>query len=407
MSTLPEAQRIDIARFQRRSLIAGCVALGVCFIGAIFSPTQFFRAYLAAYQFYLGIALGSMAILMLYHLTGGAWGFMTRRLLEASMRTLPLLALLFIPLAVGVRYLYPWAREAVVAESGELKYNHIYLNVPFWWGRAVLFFAVWLLLAYVLARWSRRQDETGAAVLPRKFRLLSAPGLALYGVTITFASVDWVMSLQPEFHSTIFPPEFAVGQLVTAEAFVLVVLAWLVSRPPLAEVASVETLNDLGNLMFTFLVIWAYMTFFEMMLIWMANLRDEVIWYLPRIAGGWRAVAWAIFLLHFALPFFLLLMRDIKRNALLLGRVAGLILFMHLVFFYYQIMPAFPDTRVWQHWMDFLTPVGIGGIWLWYFLWELGRRPVLPLHDLNRDEAVHQREHDRETEARREAIQHG
>jgi hypothetical protein len=406
MSTLPPAQRIELDRLGRRALVVGGAALLVCVIGAPFSPTQFFRAYLAAYQLFLGIAVGSMALFMLYQLTGGAWGFMIRRFLEAGLRTLPLLAVLFIPLAVGVRFIYPWAQPQVVAGSPELHYNHLYLNVTFWWIRAALFFIAWLVLAYILNSWSRQQDAAGGPP-PRKFRLLSAPGLVIYGLTITFASVDWVMSVQPEFHSTIFPPEFAAGQLLTAHAFAVLVLAWLISRPPLANLVSLETLNDLGNLLLTFLVIWAYMAFFEFMLSWIANLPEEAAWYLARGRNGWQWVAWAIFVLHFAVPFFFLLLRDVKRDPRALAAVAGLILFMHLAFLYFQIMPAFPDTWIGQHWMDFLTPVGIGGIWLAYYLWQLGTRPVLPLHDSNREDAAHLRQLDVDATAREEAINHG
>jgi hypothetical protein len=414
VSTLPTTQREELERLQWRSLAAGGIALVVCVVGAFFSPQQFFRAYLAAYQFYLGIALGSWAILMLYHLTGGAWGFLIRRFLEAAMRTLPLLALLFAPIAFGIasfvpqpQRLYPWAEPHVVSGSEALKYNHLYLNAPFWWCRAAMFFSAWIIVSFIMSRWSEQQDETGEPQLPRKFRLLAAPSLVVYGATITFAAVDWVMSLQPEYHSTMFAPQFAAGQLVTAHAFALLVLAWLVSRPPLAEVISFETLNDLGNMLLTFLVIWAYMTFFEFMLVWIANLPEEVAWYKPRGNNGWQWVAWALFILHFAIPFFCLLMRDIKRDPRRLAQVAGLIFFMHLVFLYFQIMPAFPNTTIAQHWMDFLTPVGIGGIWLSNFLYILKQRPVLPLHDLNREEAAHLREMDREAEARAEAVRHG
>ncbi|TMQ35627.1 MAG: hypothetical protein E6K70_01135 [Planctomycetota bacterium] len=413
MSTLPADKREDLRRLQAWALGAGIVALLVCLIAAPFSPAPFFRAYLAAYQLYLGIALGCLAILMLYHLTGGAWGYLTRRILEAGMRTLPLLALLFTPIAIGIRYVYPWARPEVRASDKPLPFNDLYLNPPFWWVRVAFFFAVWVLLMALLSAWSRRQDETGEARLPRKFRLLSAPGLVAFGVTITFASVDWVMSLQPTYHSTIFAPLFAVGQFVSAQAFVVIVLAWLVSRPPLVNVVSLETLSDVSNLLFTFLVIWAYMAFFEFMLIWIANLPEEVSWYLPRLQGGWQWVALAIAVLHFAVPFFLLLLRNVKRNPSALAAVAAVLLFMHLVFLYFQVLPAVPDvpgipgTRVSRHWFDLLTPLGVGGIWLAYFLWQLGRFPVLPLHDLNRAEAAHLRRLDEEQAAREEAISHG
>jgi hypothetical protein len=412
MSTLTPALHDEKRRMQVWSLGIGIGALLVCAAAAPFSPIQFFRAYLAAYQFYLGIALGSLAIFMLYQLTGGAWGYLIRRFLEAAMRTMPLLAILFIPVALGVRYAYPWAQPAVVAGSKELKY-HLYLNVPFWWIRAGLFFFAWLVLIFILSAWSRRQGLTGETLLPRKFRLLSAPGLIVYGVTITFASVDWVMSLQPVYHSTIFAPEFAAGQLVTAQAFATMILAWVVWRPPFAQIISRETLNDLGNMLLTFVVVWAYMTFFEFMLSWIANLPADNVWYIPRSRDGWQWVALALFVFHFAVPFFLLLMRKIKRDPRGLAAAAGIVFFMHLVFLYFQVLPAVPDvpgvpgTHISRHWMDFLTPLGIGGIWFAYFLWQLGRFPVLPLHDLNRVEAVHLRESDEQKDAREEALHRG
>jgi hypothetical protein len=406
MSTLPVERRAELDRVQWSALVVGAVALAVCGVGAFFTPTQFFRSYLVAHQFFLGIALGSMAILMIYHLTRGAWGFMIRRLLEAAMRTLPLLAVLFVPVAFGVRYVYPWAQPGGVERSEELEFNPIYLDVPFWWLRAAVFFALWILLAVVLSLWSRQQDLTGEPHLPRKFRLFSAPGLVVYGLTITFASVDWVMSIQPSFHSTMFGVLYAVGQLLSAHAFALVLLTRLVSSPPLVDFVSRDTLNDLGNLLFTFLVLWAYLTFAQFMLIWMANLPEEVIWYLPRVRGGWLVVTWALVVFHFAVPFFALLMRDVKRNPQRLARVAGLLLVMQLVFLFYQIEPPFQGTTFADHWMDFLTPFGVGGIWLAFFLWTLRRRPVLPLHDLNRAEALHLRARAEELGERREAASH-
>jgi hypothetical protein len=407
MANLPASRREELERLQWRALAVGVVALLACVIGAPFSPTQFFRAYLAAYQFALGIALGGLAILMLYHLTGGAWGFLIRRVLEAGTRTLPLLALLFLPVACGLPYLYPWARPELVAADENLQHKQIYLNAPFFWGRAALYFFLWIGLAFFLNLWSRRQDETGDPRLTDWLGRVSAPGLVVYGVSITFAAVDWVMSLQPAFRSTIFGPVVAGGQLLSGMALALVILAWLVARPPLADLVSPDALNDLGSLLFTFLIIWAYLVFFQFMLIWIANLPYEIIWYLPRSRGGWEWVAWALFVFGFAVPFFLLLMRDIKRNAAALAAVAGLVLFMQLVFTNFQVLPAFPDTYLAEHWMDFLTPFGVGGIWLAYFLWQLKRSPVLPRHDLNQASAVHLHRLDLEEAAREEEVHHG
>ncbi len=389
------------------SLAVGVLALAACIVGAFFSPTQFFRAYLAAYIFFLGFGLGSMAILMVYHLTGGAWGFLTRRILEAAMRTLPLLAVLFTPIACGVGYLYLWAQPAVVAADKKLQYQQVYLNAPFFWVRAAVYFVLWLGMAYLLSSWSARQDHQADPRLEVKARRLSGIGLVIYGITIHFASVDWVMSLQPTFHSSIFGPLFGSGQFVTAQTLVIVVLAWLVLRPPLSDVVSGEVMNDVGNLLLTFLVIWAYMVWFQFMLIWIANLRVDVIWYLPRSRGGWQWVAYAIFVLHFAVPFFLLLMRAVKQTPRLVGWLAGLVAFMQLVFDYYQVMPAFPGTTMADHWMDFLTPLGIGGVWFACFFWELGRWPLLPRHDPSRDQALHLRDRDEEDELEEEVLTHG
>ena len=408
MSTsLPTAVAAEAARVQRIALIVGGVALVVCIVGAFFSPPQFFRAYLTAYLFYLGIALGSFVIVMIHHLTGGAWGYVVRRTLEAGMRTLPLLAVLFIPIACGLGYLYIWARPEAVAEYADLQHKRVYLNDWFFWGRAILYFALWIGIAFVLDFWSHRFDQTGDPRILRRQSHLSGPGLIVYGISMTFAAVDWIMSLDPKFHSTIFGPLVATGQILSAQAIALLVLAWLGSRPPLAAVLSPEVLNDLGNLLFTYLIMWAYMVWFQFMLIWIANLPFEVLWYRPRTEGGWLWVAWALTVLHFVIPFFLLLMRDIKQHLPTLAAVAGLLLFMQLVHNYYLVMPSFPDTTIAEHWMDFLMPLGLGSIWLAYFLWQLQRYPLLPRRDEDLAEAMHLRRVDQEEAAREEKMQHG
>jgi hypothetical protein len=410
MHSLPPAQLEQLQRLQWRSLVVGVVAVAVCIVGVFINPAQFFRAYLGAYLFFLGIAHGCFATLMIYHLTGGAWGFLIRRILEAGMRTLPLLAVLFLPIALGVGDLYIWARPDAVAASEELKHKQIYLNVPFFMARAVLYFVLWVGVAYLLSLWSRQQDQAEepdrAQQLANKLTTLSGPGLIIYGITLTFAVVDWVMSLQPAFRSTIFGPLFASGEILTGFACTLIVLAWLVVRPPLADMVSVEAVNDLGSLLFTFLILWAYMTFFQFMLIWIADLPYDVIWYLPRISGGWQWVVLALVVGHFVIPFFLLLMRDIKRSPRALAALAGLILFMHLAYLYYQVLPAFPPADLADHWMDFVAPFAVGGLWLPYFLQDLKRDPLLPLHDVNQAAAVHFRELDREQQAREEELRH-
>jgi hypothetical protein len=407
MNIQPDLRREDMLRVQRPALGVGVVALIVCVIGALFDPAQFFRAYLSAYYYFLGLGLGCMAVLMIYHLTGGAWGYLIRRPLEAGARTLPLLAVLFIPVGCGLPSLYLWADPDAVAKDRNLQYKQVYLNAPFWWGRAVLFFVLWLALAWLLNYWSRRQDETGDPRLARWLAKLSGPGLAVYGISFTFAAVDWLMSLQPSFHSTIFGPLCASGHVLCGLALAVLVLARLVMRPPVAALISIDALNDLGSLLFSFLVIWSYMVWFQFMLIWIANLPTDVIWYVVRTDNGWEYVALLLCVFHFTIPFFLLLARDIKRNPRALGAVAALLLLMQLVYSYYLVMPAFVGTGLAEHWMDFLTPLAVGGLWLAYYLWQVQRYPLLPRHDENAQSAVHLRDIDREAAAREREVQHG
>jgi hypothetical protein len=407
MSNAFPIDRSSMARWQRWSLTVGAIALVLCAIAASLDPATFFRAYLAAWLFFLGIALGSMALLMAYHLTGGSWGLMIRRILEATMRTLPLMALLFLPIAWGIGYLYPWAQPDVVAESPKLQYQQFYLNPTFFWIRAAIYFAVWMAMMWAFSFWARREDQAatpGSAWRRLKF---SGFGAVVYGITLHFAAVDWGMSLVPVFHSTIWGPIFATSQLLSALCFALVVLAGLIDRPPLAEVASLKVRNDLGSLLLTLLILWAYMAWFQFMLVWISNLPVDVVWYMPRTSFGWKAVAWGLFALNFVLPFFLLLLRPVKRNSRAVARIAGLILAMQLVFMNYQILPGLAAEGVMGLGMALLLPIGIGGIWLAAFLRQFERQPLLPPNDYNRAAALHLRRLDEEEAAREEAYTYG
>jgi hypothetical protein len=407
MSTAFPVNQFDTARWQRRSLGVGVAALVLGAVAAPFGPAAFFRAYLATWLFFLGIPLGSMALLMAYHLTGGSWGLMIRRILEAAMKTLPLVALLFLPIAWGIGYLYPWAQPELVAESPKLQYQQIFMNPPLFWIRAAVYFAVWIATASVLSYWSRKEDHSASPRLAWKTLKFSGFGAVLYGVSLHFAMIDWGMSLTPEFHSTIWGPTFATSQLLSAFSFAMIVLACLIQKPPLAEVASLKVRNDLGSLLLTLLILWAYMAWFQFMLVWIANLPVDVVWYLPRTSIGWKAAAWALFAVNFVVPFLLLLMRPVKRNSRTVAWIAGLILLMQLVFTYYQIMPGMSADGMGAFGMALLIPVGIGGLWLANFLRHLQRQPLLPPNDANRAAALHLRRLDEEEAAREEALAYG
>ncbi len=376
-----------IARLRRRSLIAGLVALTVCGIAAVAAPAQFFRSYLVAYLFWSGICLGSLAVLMLHHLTGGAWGLLIRRPLEAATMTMPLVAVLVVPILVGIPELYAWSHAASVAADPTLQHKRAYLNVPFFIARTASYFIIWIALTSLMNRWSREQDRTGAPALARRLYNISGPGLVIYGLTVTFASLDWVMSLEPDWFSTIYSLLFMVGQVLAALAFVIALLGIVVARSPLAVLASPQHMRDLGNLLLTFVILWAYMAYSQFLIIWSGNLTDEIPWYLRRLAGGWEWIAVALIVLHFAVPFFALLSREVKRRVGVLSSLAGALLVLRFVDLYWTVDPAF-DAGVRVHWLDLAAVIGVGGVWVAMFVRQLEARPLLPLHDPGLSDAV-------------------
>ena len=371
----------QLDRIQYRSLIVGLAGLTLCAAGAFLNPEQFFRSYLLAYLFWIGIALGCFAIVMLHHLVGGAWGFVIRRLLESGTRTLPLMAVLFLPLLLGLHDLYHWAHPAEVAGDKILQHKSLYLNIPFFLARAGMYFAVWIAVTYLLNKWSLTQDRTGEAFLTRRLQFLSGPGLVLYVLTVTFASIDWVMSLEPHWFSTIYGIMFVVGQALAALAFVTAVAVLLADREPLSQVISSAHFHDLGNLLLAFVVLWAYVAFSQYLITWSANLAEEITWYLHRTKGGWAWIGLFLILFHFILPFLLLLSRDTKRRTRMLLIVASTVICMRLVDLFWLVMPAFHPAGFSVHWMDLVAPIGVGGIWVAVFVWQLKRGALLPLHD--------------------------
>jgi hypothetical protein len=370
-------------RIQRGGLIAGVGSLGLCAGGALVSPAQFFRSYLVAYMFFFGIGLGSMAILMIHHITGGAWGAVIRRLLECGTRTLPLMAVLFLPLLLGMHDLYEWTHADAVAHSAALQHKALYLNIPFFVGRAALYFLVWLLLMHYLNRWSLEQDATLDAAPTQRMELLSRGGLLLIGLTMTFAAIDWLMSIEPEWFSTIYGILVMGGQVLSAMAFVIPLAALLSTDEtgPLAHVISQDQFHDLGKLLLAFVMVWTYFALSQFLITWSANLPEEIPWYLKRLHGSWQWLGMAIILCHFILPFVLLLSRDIKRRARTLATVALLVIVARFADLFWMVMPAFYPAGIAVHWMDLLTIVGVGGIWLWFFVWQLKGRSLVALHD--------------------------
>lgn len=378
-----------------RALVAGGVGLAACVAGAaIHGLPQFYRAWLVAYLMFLGIALGSLALVMVQHLSGGAWGIF-RRIFEASSRTIPLLTVLFLPIALGMGDLFPWTHAELVAEDHVLQEKALYLNVPFFLVRAAIYFAIWLVLTALLNKWSLRQDAGDYSVnLP--IQRLSGGGLVLYAITVMFAGIDWIMSLNPHWFSTIFGFLMMGGQGLSALAFTVVAARQLLPREPTEGWLKPNHFHDLGKLMLAFVMLWAYFNFSQYLLIYSANIIEEVPYLIDRTTNGWEYLALFLALFHFAVPFLLLLSRERKRNAHRLVVLALWLLFVRYADLFMMVSPEFAATggnlhahageeahvsHFFVHWLDLAATLGIGGIWLWMFYTQLGRRPLLPVGD--------------------------
>jgi hypothetical protein len=377
----PDAPLPEIEPLRKRALVIGVGALGLCLLGAFFNRQQFFLAYLTAYLFWLGIPLGALGIVMIHHLVGGTWGFIIQRPLEAAIRTFPVMFLLFLPLFFGLPDLYVWTRPEALAQDKLLQEKSLYLNIPFFTLRALLYFGIWILVGYFLTRWSREQDRAAEGSLVERLQTLSGPGLILYGLTVTFSAVDWLMSLEPRWYSTIYGMIFMVSHGLVALAFVTAIVYFLLRQEPLSAVISPSVFHDLGNLLLAFVMLWAYLSFSQFLLIWVENLTKEIPWYLHRMAGGWGGIAVSLIVLQFALPFLLLLSRTVKRKAATLCGVALLIMVMHLIELFWFVAPTFYPTGVSLHWTLVLAPIGIGGVWFSAFVWQLKQQSLLPLRD--------------------------
>jgi hypothetical protein len=367
---------------RRRALVVGLVALALGGGGALLNRAAFFQAYLLGYLYWTGLSVGCLGILMLHHLVGGRWGFAIQRILEAGVRTLPLMALLFLPILFGLKDLYAWARPDLVAADTLLQHKQGYLNGPAFFGRASVYFLVWIGAGSLLTMLSARQDQgidTGR--LTRRLQALSGPGLVAYGLAVTFAAVDWAMSLEPHWFSSIYGVVFLVGQGLLALAFVTRVVICLADRPPIQGVMGTSQLHDLGNLLLAFVMLWAYIAFSQYLIIWSGNLPEENHWYLHRMHGGWGALAILLVAFHFVVPFLLLLSRATKRRATVLGVVAAGILVVRFVDLFWLIAPALHAEGFHLHWLDLVLPIGLGGVWLATFLTCLKRRPLLAERD--------------------------
>ena len=393
MQTLSTSDVPSLGRLQQRALIVGVIGLIAGGIGAAMNLDQFFMSWLIGFLFCLSLSLGCLALLMLQHISGGQWGMVGRRVFEAGSRMLPIVALLFVPLLFGLPKVFVWAQPEAVAGSHVVQMKTAYLNVSFFVIRAVVYFLFWMLLVVLLNRWSAAQDN-GEGVTKHdsiRYRQVSAPGLLFLVITVTFASVDWVMSLEPEWFSTIFGLLTIAGYGLTGIAFTIVVLAAIDRDRPAGSLLTPRHFHDFGKLLLAFTMLWAYLSFSQFLIIWSGNLPEEIPWYIARIRGSWGAVAILLVVGHFFLPFALLLSADIKKRSGLLAKVAIFILVMRLIDLIWYVAPAFrhmaPEGAggthrvIPVHWMDIAIPVGLAGLWVFLFVRQLRTRSLFPMND--------------------------
>ena len=384
-----DAPVADINRWRTLALGIGGIASIIIFVWALIFPEQredALRAWLLGFIFWGGIGIGGLGVLLLQYLTGGAWGVVIRRIAEAASRTLPIIFVLFLPVMFGITYIYEWTH---LPDDPIVQWKQPYLSVEWFIIRAVLYFILWGVMAYLLNRWSLRQDQTNdyatAVKMQEDASKFSGPTMVFFVLVVSFAAIDWVMTLDPHWFSTIWGLLFAVGWALSFFCFAVALLALLSDKAPMNRILGKRHFHDIGKLMLALVMVWAYFNFSQFLIIWSGNLPEETRWYLTRMGGAWGVIGIVLIVLHFAFPFLVLLNRDVKRNARSLAILACFILVLRLVDMFYLIGPS---PRVSGHsagfhisWMDFVAPVAVGGIWLWYFFGELVKRPLVPVND--------------------------
>jgi hypothetical protein len=386
----------SIDRIRQSALVAGVIGVAICVIGIVKAPKVFFPSYLLAFMFVLGLSLGSLGLLMLQHLTGGNWGIIIRRPLESATRVLAVVAVLFVPIFFGMNYLYAAWLTPSSGEGALSEFQRTYLTPNGFRVRAILYFAVWGILVFLFNRWSREQDANPEdEAVRRRFKILAGPGIILYVFVMTFAAIDWVMSLSPHWASTIYGFLFVAGQLISSMSLMIAIVVLLARTGPLSGILQPRHIHDMGKLLLAFVMLWAYFEFSQLLIIWSGNQPEEISFYYSRLQSQWGVVAVIVLIFHFFVPFFLLLSRDLKRNPKLLPGVAIWLILMRLVDLFWYIRPEFTKfapgalPNIW----DLAAALGVGGLWFFFFAGNLKQLPVLPVGDPKLAEAIETHEH--------------
>ncbi len=389
-----QAQGTPLPGLRQFGMIAGVLGVILAAVGFFMSGIdRFYEAYLVGYTFWMGVILGSMALLMVQHLSGGVWGIVLRRPFEAAVRTLPVMTVLFLPIFFGMHSLYEWSHDGIADTDPIIAAKAMYLNTPFFVARQVIYFAIWNAMGFLLTKWSQEHDRTGDPVLLGRMSTLSGAGLVIYFLTVTFAMVDWTMSVNPHWFSTIWGMLYIGGQGLSAFAFGIIVLVMLAAVAPLNRVLTSHHFHDLGKFLFAFLMLWAYLSFSQFLIIWSANIPEEIPHYLNRWENSWKYLSVFIVVGHFMVPYALLLSRDLKRNYRKLQVIAAWILFARLADYWWHVSPELHKDGLTITLLDVGVPLALGGIFISLFVTQLGGRPLLPVNDPDLDKALHHHVH--------------
>ncbi len=372
---------------KRNSTIAafiGLVFLGLT-VSGIFLPggslEQFLRSYLIGFWLWFGVGAASLLILMTQFLTGGAWGIIIRRQCEAGAKTLYVMCFGFVPLLVWSKHLYWWTTPAGTADK-VIQAKALYLNYPFLVGRTLIYSAFLMGLTWLLTSLSKKEDETKSTAISALLEKYSAPGVLIFFILMTFCSVDFMMTLEPYWYSTIYGFMMIIGWVLTALAIIIANTTILQQEEPLRHGLTSRHYHDLGKLLFAMVMMWAYLNFSQLIITWSGNLPTEIVWYIKRWNGGWGWVAMILLFGHFILPFLLLISQPAKRNPAFIRAVAIYLVVVHAVDVFSLVEPNFTS---WQapkfalSWLDITAPLGFGGLWMALFYRNLPVMPLLPL----------------------------
>lgn len=350
---------------------------------------DFYGSFLVNVWFWITLVLGSLFFAVLHHLVNAKWSVVLRRFFENLAATIGVLALVFIPVVLsGVTKIFKWADPEKVATDQLIQKKVAYLNVEFFTIRVFLFFFIWIAIAFLLRHFSIQQDKTGSEKSLARMRSVSAVGVILFALSFTFASFDWVMSLDPHWYSTIFGIYNFAGALVSCLAFTIIVVRILQSQGFL-KIVTVEHYHDLGKLLFAFTCFWAYIAFSQYLLIWYANIPEETIWYAHRWEGSWKTMSLILVFGHFVLPFIFLLPRASKRHLPTLIFFSVWLLLMHYVDLQWLINPNFMHHGLHLAWFDATLFIGFTMLVFGAFIAIMSRAALYPVKDPILSESMH------------------